>query len=164
MEQKTYPVLPIANPKTLIIWCGDPRIQGSVNNFLQDTESGLGLKYGEYIPITVLGGVASFSEPLSIPKEFKFMKESAKFCFEHFSSLERIILINHEDCLKYKAISEKLGSSFLRVFGTLSNRQLHDLAVVGKLITDLSPHHMEFDRYYGKFANAEHTQLFFEKQ
>lgn len=161
MENKTYPTLSVATPKTLVIWCGDPRIQEAVNLFLQQE---LQLKYGEYVPVTVLGGVASLSEPLSIPKEFKYMKETVEFCLEHFASLQKIVLINHEDCAKYKAVREKLGSLFLRGFGSVTDRQLHDLAVVAKALAELSPHPIEFEGYYGKYANLGHTQLFFEKK
>lgn len=159
MGQKTYPALPTAAPKALVFWCGDPRIQEAVNHFLHDE---LGLQYGEYVPITVLGGIASFSEQLSLPKDFKYMKETAEFCLEHFGSLKQIILINHEDCAKYKALRERIGPLF-RGFRNLPERQIGDLLAVERILVSLSHHPIGIERYYGRYADSERTQFVFDK-
>ena len=83
-EQKTYPVLPVATPDTIVLWCGDPRFQEAVGRFIEDD---LGLKHGQYVPLTLAGGVASLSEPMSLPKEFKYLKETIEFFLGHFQSI-----------------------------------------------------------------------------
>jgi hypothetical protein len=35
---------------------------------------------------------------------------------------------------------------------------------VGEVVMDLASHPIEFGNYYGKYANPERTQLYFEKQ
>jgi hypothetical protein len=161
MERLIYPTLPVASPQALIFWCGDPRIQAAVNGFIAKE---LGLKNGDYIAITVLGGIASFSEQLKLPKDFKFMRDTLQFSLDNFGSLTRVILINHEDCARYRAFSGRLGSAFLRGAGSIVERQRADLTNVGRTIASLAGRSISCEGYYGAFANPEHTMLRFEKQ
>lgn len=160
MGQKTFPALPKASPTTLIFWCGDPRFQEAVHRLIWED---LGLHYGEYLPITVLGGVASFSEGLSLPKEFKYVKEAAEFCLDHFKSIHRVVLINHEDCAKYKALHERLGSLFLRGTKDMPERQRNDLKKVCDVLAALATRNLEIHRYYLKYSNPERTLVTFER-
>jgi len=157
-EQQVFSVLPTAAPEVLAIFCGDPRIQRPVNEFLHQT---LGLTDGAYVPLTVPGGVASFTEASALPKEFKYVKDAVELYLTLFPSIGRIILINHEDCGKYKALREKIGP-FFRLAENLTQRHVDDLAVVEKVLQAMLPRRVSFERYYAKFANPEHTQLIFE--
>lgn len=164
-EQKTglkkYSVLPSATPGAIAIFCSDPRFQDATEQFLAND---LGLNKGEYVPIVVGGGVASLSEPLTRPKEFKYLKDLLQLFLTHFRSARRVIVVNHEDCAKYRAMSEGLGSKFLRQFANdMIGRQLDDLQKVVGVIEKLS-HGVKIERYYARFANAEHTEAVFEPQ
>jgi len=159
-EQQVFSVLPMAAPQVLIIFCGDPRIQTPVNEFIHQS---LGLQDGMYIPLTIPGGIASLTEASALPKEFKYVKEAVEFYVARFPSIERIVLINHEDCAKYQALQAKIGPFFRRA-ENMAHRQADDLAIIEKVLRAFLPRPMSFERYYAKFANPEHTQMVFEKR
>jgi hypothetical protein len=158
---KTFPVLSSASPTAVAVYCGDPRFQAATKQFL---ESELGMKDGEYVPVIVGGGVASLTEPLLRPKEFKYLKDLLALYLGHFRSVRRVVVINHEDCAKYRVMSEGLGSKFLRNFiDDMVGRQMDDLQKVTKVIASLS-HGIQVERYFARFANPEHTEAVFEAQ
>jgi len=159
-SQPTFSVLPAAAPEVLAIFCGDPRIQSPVNEFLHQT---LGLTDGMYVPVTIPGGVASFTEASALPKEFKYVKEAVDFYIARFPSIQRIVLINHEDCAKYQALREKIGP-FFRLAHDLTQRHVDDLAIVEKLLSAVLSRPVSIERYYARFANPEHTKLVFEER
>ena len=158
MPQKTYPAFPHPEPKAIVIFCGDPRFLSATTSFIVEE---LGLKQGEYLPFSVPGGIASLSEPFALPKDFKVLKEGLAFYLECMSSITRVILINHEDCKKYHALCEKLGSLAL-LRGTTPERQRDDLKKVAAMVAGLVSHELVIEKYYAKFANKEHTQVVFE--
>jgi hypothetical protein len=158
-SQQVFSVLPVAAPEVLAIFCGDPRIQTPVNAFIHQT---LGLTDGMYVPFTIPGGTASFTEASALPKEFKYVKEAVEFYLLRFPSIKRIVLINHEDCAKYQALCQKIGPYF-RLARDIPQRQLDDLALIEKLLSVILSHPVSFERYYAKFANPEHTEMVFEK-
>src|SRR6266481_7725511 len=142
--QEIYPAFPVANPKALAFWCWDPRFQMAVLQFLQ---AELNLKPGEYIPLTIAGGIASLSVQLERPKEFRYVREACEFYLNHFRSVERVILVNHEDCGKYKKLAEILGhASFLRGFADLAAREIHDLERHSALVASFAPHPVKVER------------------
>ena len=106
MTSKTYPAFPHPEPKAIIIFCGDPRFLVATNSFITEE---LGFKEGEYLPLSLPGGISSLSEPFALPKDFKVLKEGLQFYLEHMASITEVILINHEDCRKYHSLVEKLG-------------------------------------------------------
>lgn len=159
-QQQLFSVLPMAAPEGVAIFCGDPRIQKPVNEFIHQT---LGWKDGMYVPVTVPGGIASLTEESTLPKEFKYVKETVEFYVTQFPSIRRIDLFNHEDCGKYKALLGKIGPSF-RLAGNMPQRQIEDLAIAEKMLLSVLRRPVSFERYYAKFANPEHTKLLFEKR
>jgi hypothetical protein len=162
-EPKTYPVLQSANPTALALYCGDPRFQEAIEQFLEEE---LGLKKGQYVPLVPPGGAASLSEQLkrSLPKEFKFLSEAVQFYLKQFESISEVVVINHEDCRKYQALQKSLGSIFLRISEAMTDLQRQDLAEMLQTILGLTSRNVGVSRYYAKFSNPEKTQIIFEKQ
>ncbi len=156
---KTYDIMATAAPTALVVHCGDPRFQAPIALFLK---SELGLVPGEYIPLIVRGGVASLNLAEILPKEAKYPRETAKAYLETFGSMRRVVLINHEDCGKYKGLQKAMSFLFTSVEG-IANRQVGDLHKVAEIILGFSPRHVEVEKYMAKFANSEHTKVKFEK-
>ena len=113
-----------ARPTAVVIHCSDPRFQKAFADFITQE---LHLGPGEYIPLVISGGVGSLAEPLRLPKEFKFIKERIGMFLDRFDTIDRIVLINHEDCRHYESLKEYLGALFLRHVPTLVERQKSDL-------------------------------------
>jgi hypothetical protein len=158
MTSKTYPAFPHPEPKAIILFCGDPRFLAATTSFITEE---LGFKEGEYLPLSVPGGIASLSEPFALPKDFKVLKEGLQFYLEHMGSISEVILINHEDCRKYHALVEKLGT--LRIIkGAMAERQYADLKKVAVMASNLVARKIAVRRYYARFANEERTQVVFE--
>ena len=155
---KTYPVLPAAEPTTLVIHCGDPRFREAFTRF--PTEE-LGLQNGEWVPYVPPGGIASLSEPMSVPKEFKVLKDAIAFYIDHFRSIHTIVIVNHEDCAKYKAM-QKIVPLFLGSHADMPSRQRSDLVKVAQTILGFLGRPVEVKQYFAKFANSEHTEITFE--
>ena len=158
MTSKTYPAFPHPEPKAIIIFCGDPRFLVATNSFITEE---LGFKEGEYLPLSLPGGISSLSEPFALPKDFKVLKEGLQFYLEHMASITEVILINHEDCRKYHSLVEKLGP-LNKLRGAMAERQYDDLKKVGVLASSLVARNITVRRYYAKFANDEHTEVVFE--
>jgi hypothetical protein len=157
MMSKTYPAFPHPEPKAIIIFCGDPRFLEATTSFITEE---LGFKLGEYLPLSLPGGIASLSEPFALPKDFKVLKEGLQFYLEHMSSITEVILINHEDCRKYHALAEKLGALGM-IRGPMEERQYADLKKVAIVASNLVARRITVRQYYAKFANEEHTQVVF---
>src|SRR5260221_5730132 len=102
---KTYSLIEL-QAQAIVVHCSDPRFQLAFREFIRDD---LHLKDGEYIPFVMSGGVATLSEPLKLPKEFEFMKKRIRFFLNRFESINRIVLINHEDCRHYEALKDSIG-------------------------------------------------------
>jgi hypothetical protein len=158
---KTYAAFPVATPKALVIWCGDPRIQGAVNAFIAEE---LGLSHNQYLPITLLGGVAPLSEPLRFPKDAKFLRDTAEFVFGNFPSIERVVVISHDECARYRALQQRIGSRFLNGFASLLDRQISDLRRLGGQIVRLSGRTPTCECYHAAYADPAHTRMTFEKK
>ena len=167
-EEKKIPAAPaikeydlsIGHPEAIVIHCNDPRFQGAIDQFIHEE---LGLATGKYIPVVIPGATASFSEPLTYPKEFKVVSDIISLFLGKHDSIKLIILINHEDCKKYEHMQEKLGNQFLRAAGSVLNRQKIDLSKVAKILLGLAKSKMSIRLFYAKFANSEHTKTIFEE-
>jgi len=160
MPEKTYPGLATANPITLVIFCPDPRFQEATDKFIGDD---LGLKPGEYVRLPFAGGVASLSEPMRLPKDFKYVWDSCKFFVEHSPSIQRVVLINHEDCRKYAAMHGKVNLLLRQATGNMSDRQKRDLEEALRLFAKVVGRNLSIDLYYASYANPEHTQISIDK-
>jgi hypothetical protein len=163
MEQpastRTYPLVD-ARPRAIVIHCSDPRFQRAFAEFVR---TDLGLGEGEYIPLVISGGVASLSEPLKLPKEFKFMKERIELFLDRFDSIKRIILINHEDCRHYDELKSLLGRLFLQRVQSIGEKQMNDLKTVAKMLLGFTVPGLEVELYYARLCQGDKQSIVFEK-
>ena len=147
-----------ARPHAIVIYCSDPRFQQAFREFVGNE---LHLQEGEYVPLVVSGGVASLSEPLRLPKEFKFMKERIGFFLGRFDSIRRIVLINHEDCRHYEALKSSLGAIFLQHLHHMTERQIRDLTLVAKALLGLGAPGLQIELYYARMVKNGATTVRF---
>jgi len=154
-----YPLLE-AHPKAIVIHCSDPRFQKAFRDFIAGE---LHLQDGEYIPFVISGGVAALSEPLKLPKEFKFMKERIELFTGLFNSIKRVILINHEDCRHYDMLKSTLGSIFLQHAAHMNDRQIKDLRSVARSIMDFVAPGFELEMYYARIVRNGAPTILFER-
>ncbi len=103
------------------------------------------------------------SDAMLLPKQFKVAKEQIQFLVEHFPSVDALVLINHEDCAAYKALTQKLGSMFIKNIGKLVEKQHIDLVNVAKTMLGMDEFKAHIKLYMAKFANPEHTKVTFEE-
>jgi hypothetical protein len=148
-----------ARPTAVVVHCSDPRFQTAFAEFLRNE---LHLEPGRYIPLVISGGVGSLAEPLRLPKEFKFIKERIAMFVERFGSIERIVLINHEDCRHYESLKEFVGNAFLRHVPTLVERQRSDLLRVAAALPGILKPSLKIDVFFARFADPAHTRVVFE--
>jgi hypothetical protein len=149
-----------ARPLAIVIHCSDPRFQKAFAEFIHGE---LGLETGEYVPLVVSGGVASLSEPLKLPKEFKFMKERIELFLERFDTIRRIILINHEDCRHYDALKDLFGRIFLQRMSHISEKQRDDLKTVARTLLGLAAPGVGLEMYYARLSGVDLKEVVFER-
>jgi hypothetical protein len=149
-----------SRPHAIVIYCSDPRFQRAFREFIGNE---LHLEEGDYVPLVVSGGVASLSEPLRLPKEFKFMKERIQFFLGRFDSIRRIILINHQDCRHYEALESSLGAIFLQHLRHMTERQIRDLTLVAKTLLGLGVPALQIELYYARIVKNGASTVRFEK-
>ena len=157
--QRMYDAGPSA-PEAIVIHCSDPRFQKAFREFI-NTE--LKLPEGEYVPLVISGGVGSLSEPLKLPKEFKFVKERIELFIKQFDSIKRIILINHEDCLYYDVMRSTIGNLFLNRVRDMIERQKIDLKSVSRTLLGLLGTKTRMELYYAHFADSGRKKIVFEE-
>jgi len=160
-----FPINPNPKPKALIMHCSDARFKRAFRNFIEgDKDKGcMGYKEDDYISLIIPGGVSSMSDAMLLPKQFKVAKEQIEFLTTHFPTVNTIVLINHEDCAAYKALTQKLGSLFLKHISKLADRQHLDLLSVAKTLLGMENFKAHIKLYMAKFANPEHTKVTFEE-
>jgi hypothetical protein len=156
---RIYDAVVNPTPTAVVVHCGDPRFQAA---FLRFIYMELGLREGQYIPLIVRGGGGAFAHPERLPKDFSFLKQRLESHQERFPSIRRIILINHQDCGYYHALSR-------RVTGVLDTRHpseqmLHDLRSLGGIFARLLHHlGLTVEVYYAKFTDETQSKITFEK-
>jgi len=160
-NQQRYSIIATAKPVALVLHCGDPRFQEAIRQFL---ETELGLDKGEYVPFVPAGGVASLSEPENFSHEFRYVRETTGFYINKFTTIKMVILINHEDCGKYRAMHQHLGDVFLKPFGDMRDRQRHDLSRALDAILGAASRELDAYPFFARFANEEKTEVVFERR
>ncbi|HTY60107.1 MAG TPA: hypothetical protein VMF59_14900 [Bacteroidota bacterium] len=158
-QEHVYP-LADAKPRAIVVCCCDSRFQRAFREFIANE---LHLNEGEYIPMVISGGVASLSEPLRLPKEFKYVKDRIQFFLEVFDSVNRLVLINHDDCRHYAAMKESFGPTFLQHVQHISERQIKDLLSVAKALIGLGAPGLQIEVYYARLVKNGTTTVRFEK-
>jgi hypothetical protein len=149
-----------SKPQAIVVYCSDSRFQRAFREFVGNE---LHLKEGEYIPMVISGGVASLSEPLRLPKEFKYIKDRILFFLERFDSVHRVVLINHEDCRHYEALKSSLGALFLQHLEHMTGRQIRDLTLVSKTLLGLAAPGLQIELYYARIVKNGALTVRFEK-
>ena len=149
-----------SKPQAIVVYCSDSRFQRAFREFVGNE---LHLEEGEYIPMVISGGVASLSEPLRLPKEFKYIKDRILFFLERFDSVHRVVLINHEDCRHYEALKSSLGAIFLQHVQHMTEKQIRDLSSVAKTLLGLGAPGLQIELYYARLVKNGTTTVRFEK-
>jgi hypothetical protein len=159
---RTYSVLHEAKPTTIVVYCSDPRFQSAFSDFIKNE---LHLEEGQYVPFVVGGGAGVLANPEKLPKEFKFIKDRLELFRQHYPSIKKVVLINHEDCAYYGMLREKLVN-FLGSFGkNINEKSREDMVLIAdifsRLLSHLSGYSLEL--YYAKFTDETHSKVEFEK-
>jgi hypothetical protein len=156
----TYVALVNPQPEAIVVYCSDPRLQQAFDEFIAGE---LGLAKGCFIPLVVAGGAGVLANPERLPKEFRFLKERFELFCSQFSSIKRIVLINHEDCKYYESLGQ-------RVLGLLQGRcafadlPREDLKSIANIFVRLLSHlGVGVELYYARFADKDHSRVTFEK-
>ena len=132
-----YEAMPHAHPEAVVVYCGDPRFQTVFEAF---TEKELGLPKGQFIPLVVGGGAGVLANPERLPKEFKFMKDRFELIHRYFPSVQRVVLINHEDCIYYRMLAEKIPGFLTDRASALRNRPGEDMDLIERVFNRLLSH------------------------
>jgi hypothetical protein len=156
-----YEAMPHVHPEALVVYCGDPRLQTAFVPFI---ENELGLAKGQYIPTVVGGGAGALAYPQRLPKEFKFMKDRFELIHRAFPSVKRAVLINHEDCIYYRLLAEKIPGFLTDDAAKLRDRPGEDLNLIAGVFDRLLSYlALRPELYYGKFADADHSKMVFNR-
>jgi hypothetical protein len=156
-----YEARPEAAPQAIVVYCSAPRFQTAFDHFI---EQELGLAKGEFIPFVIAGGAGVLAHPQRLPKEFKFMRDRFELLRRTYPSVQRIVLINHEDCAYYRMLGEKLHDVLPPHADGRSTWPREDMALIGDIFTRLLAHlGVPAELYYARFADEDHTKVAFER-
>lgn len=90
---------------TIVVFCQDPRF---VNDHFRFIEGDLNLHSGEYLFIATLGGASAIADYNKFEPEFGAIISQILFYLDELMSPScRIVLINHEDCLRAKTSKDQ---------------------------------------------------------
>jgi hypothetical protein len=159
MAENVYPATKETAPDAVVVYCSDPRFQTAFDGFI---EKDLGLAKGQFVPLVVAGGANIFTNPLRLPKEFKFLKDRLEFFQEAFSSIKRIVLIGHEDCRYCDSMKNKLFGFAGIDFKNLLEHHKAGLAVLPKMLTGILIPGKTIEIYYAKFKDPDQNEIIFE--
>ena len=83
----------------LVIHCADPRFQTAFRRFVVEE-----LELRNYVPLVIGGSAHGLGSRMFFPKNFKVIWEQIKFYTKQFQ-IRQVIIINHEDCRWYRAMT-----------------------------------------------------------
>lgn len=157
---KVYDAIPQVRPEAIVVYCCDPRFQTAFEPFV---ENELGLKKGQYIPLVVAGGAGVLAHPDRLPQEFQFLRDRLELFHEHFASIRRLVLINHEDCAYYKMLAGKVPG-----LQAPSRDPRHwpreDLGQIAQTFNRRLSHlGWTVELHYAKFANGDNSKVTFDR-
>ena len=157
----TYEVVRDPRPEAIVVYCDDPRFQKAFEPFI---ERELGLRREQFVPLVVGGGAGVLAHPERLPKEFKFMKDRFELIHKYFPSIKRVVLINHEDCIYYRMLAEKIPGFLTDCASNLRNRPGEDMDLIERVFTRLLSHlGLRIELYYAKFAGGDHSKVAFDR-
>jgi carbonic anhydrase len=149
---KTYPAVVDPEVKAIVIYCVDPRFPIAFRRFVPEE---LGLKEGQFIPITIAGGPAALAHPHDMFNRCRMMLRQMGFSYDHFEKINRIILISHEDCGYYSVVPKNGGNQ--------NNREKNDIPQAIFQVSLTSPEKAKIEGYYAFFVDKKRTLISFEK-
>jgi hypothetical protein len=156
-----YEATPQAQPEAVVVYCGDPRLQAVFEAFI---ERELVLRKGQFIPLVVGGGAGVLANPERLPKEFKFMRDRFELIHRYFPSVHRAVLINHEDCLYYRMLAERIPGFLMGGTAGLRSRPGEDMDLIARVFDRLlGPLGLQAELYYGRFADADDSTMAFDR-
>lgn len=132
--------------KVIIVACFDSGFQLAFRRLINEE---LKLESHEFVLISVAGGPGALAHPIKCHNDFLFLERQINFCLKHFRSIEKIILLGHEDCEYYNEIIE------------LPNKEKKDLKQAGKLTNVLSQKPVEL--FFASFSGPGQTGIMFEE-
>ena len=155
-----YDVMPEAAPQAIVVYCSTPRFQAAFDQFI---EKELGLAKGEFIPLAVAGGAGVLAHPERLPKEFKFMRDRFELLRKNYTSVKRVVLINHEDCAYFRMLTAKVPG-FLRPHADgPDQRSREDMDLLGAIFHRLLAHlDVQVELYYAHFLDGDATKVVFD--
>jgi hypothetical protein len=159
MAENVYPAIKDPAPEAVVIYCSDPRFQPAFDEFI---EKELGLAKGQFVPLVVAGGANAFTNPLRLPKEFKFMKDRLELYQERFSSIKRIVLIGHEDCKYYDSVKNRILGFVGVDLKTMAEHHKAGLAMLPKMLATILAPQKSIEIYYAKFKDPDQNEIIFE--
>lgn len=156
-----YEAMPEAAPQAIVVYCSTPRLQVAFDQFI---ERELGLAKGQFIPLVVAGGAGVLAHPERLPKEFKFIRDRFELLRRNYTSIKRIVLINHEDCAYYKMLTERIPGFLQHHAGGANHRPREDMEPIGAIFHRLLAHlGVQIELYYARFADDDHTKVVFDR-
>lgn len=158
---KTYSVNSTPSPKALVISCVDPRFIYRTFEFINGE---LGLQSGDFSLLAVPGAVVSaLLSDDAHSHEKKYITESVEFILTHFTTIDRVVLVAHEACGKYKALGHDL-SEFSCEGAEMLDKQKSDLKSSGDMMSGLAKREIpNIEFYILKYTNPEKTEATFER-
>lgn len=146
-----YPAIEEPQPIAECLFCLDPRFANAFPDFI---ERELGLKKGNYVPLSVAGGPAALAHPEDMRNRCRYIVRQTMFSCEHFPTIKRFILIGHEDCGYYQVIPTN---------GNTCNRERADLPIAANFLGLLVPEKAVIEAYYAYFADKSRKRIAFEQ-
>jgi hypothetical protein len=159
MAENVYQAIKDPAPEAVVVYCSDPRFQPAFDEFIGKE---LGLAKGQFIPLVVAGGANAFTNPLRLPKEFKFMKDRLSLYQQRFSSIKRVILIGHEDCKYFDSVKNRVLGFVGVDLKDMAEHHKASLAVLPKMLAGLLVPGISVEIYYAKFRDPAQTEILFE--
>jgi len=132
----------------LVIHCGDYRFQAAFNEFLNRS-----LNLGTYDLLVIPGGPLTLM-PLDPFPKYRWASWNWLRFFVEQHKLTRLILIQHQDCGFYKAMSGHLNAPL----ESLRERQEEDLRRARDEIARELPH-LAVDTYYAGWDSSDRVMI-----
>ena len=129
-------------PKAIVIACGDPRFQDSV----EELREFLKLPNGTYVPIGNGGGPVPLAHPTTMPDRCRGMIRQIRFYRKIFPSIERAVLLTHGNCGYYITAPCQCRGE---------DKERRDVALAASVVKLVAPE-LHVEPYYAELAAGEH--------
>jgi carbonic anhydrase len=148
---RIYKAIKDPKPKAIIIRCSDPRFRIAFRDFAVEE---LGLNQGEFVPINVAGGPAALAHYKTKVCDFNYLMHQIVFFIKNFESIQKIIIIGHQDCGYYKTIINHPD---------MEDKEKKDLPRAARIISKIKFRDIKIESYYARFTDENHAEIIFEK-